>query len=86
MTPVLVSQILQTEKWMPSELFETKDRIYTFLNPVSYLIALENLSLSEKFDGIFSDGSLLVSVIRLLYGKRVIRRSLTWLPLLPNSC
>lgn len=53
MTSLLVNHILQTEKWTSPELFETKNRIYTFLNPVSYLIALENKSLFEQFDGIF---------------------------------
>lgn len=80
----LVNQILQTEKWMLSELFETKNRIYTFLNPVSYLIALENQSLFEQFDGIFADGSLLVSAIKLLYGKRVTRRSFDMTSLAPE--
>lgn len=51
MTSLLVNHILQTEKWTSPELFETKNRIYTFLNPVSYLIALENKSLFEQFDG-----------------------------------
>ena len=52
MNSLLVTYILQTEKWTSPELFETKNRIYTFLNPVSYLIALENKSLFEQFDGI----------------------------------
>ena len=46
----------------------SENRIYTFLDPVVavYLIALENKSLFEQFDvGIFADGSLLVSAIRL---------------------
>lgn len=80
----LVNQILQTEQWMFSELFETKNRIYTFLNPVSYLTALENRPLFEKFDGIFADGSLLVSAIRLLYAKRVTRRSFDMTSLAPE--
>lgn len=80
----LVNQILQTEKWMLSEFFETKNRIYTFLNPVSYLIALENQSLFEQFDGIFADGSLLVSAIKLLYGKRVTRRSFDMTSIAPE--
>lgn len=84
MKPILVNQILQTEQWMLSELFETKNRIYTFLNPVSYLTALENRPLFEKFDGIFADGSLLVSAIRLLYGKRVTRRSFDMTSLAPE--
>lgn len=35
-----------------SRTFRNENRIYTFLNPVSYLIALENKSLFEQFDGI----------------------------------
>lgn len=84
MKPTLVNQILQTEQWMLSELFETKNGIYTFLNPVSYLTALENRPLFEKFDGIFADGSLLVSAIRLLYAKRVTRRSFDMTSLAPE--
>lgn len=84
MKSVLVNQILQTEQWMLSELFETRNKIYTFLNPVSYLTALENRPLFEKFDGIFADGSLLVSAIRLLYGKRVTRRSFDMTSLAPE--
>lgn len=84
MTSLLVNHILQTEKWTSPELFETKNRIYTFLNPVSYLIALENKSLFEQFDGIFADGSLLVSAIRLVYGKRVTRRSFDMTSLAPE--
>ena len=84
MKPILVNQILHTEKWMPPELFETKGRMYTFLNPVSYLIALENKFLFEKFDGIFADGSVLVSAIRLLYGKQVTRRSFDMTSLAPQ--
>ena len=84
MNSLLVTYILQTEKWPSAELFETKNRIYTFLNPVSYLIALENKSLFEQFDGIFADGSLLVSAIRLVYGKRVTRRSFDMTSLAPE--
>lgn len=84
MKPTLVNQILQTEQWMLSELFETKNRIYTFLNPVSYLTALENRPLFEKFDGIFADGSLLASAIKLLYAKRVTRRSFDMTSLAPE--
>ena len=52
-----------------------KGRIYTFLNPVSYLEAVKNEDLFSSFDGIFVDGSILAKAIRLLYGKRVNRRS-----------
>lgn len=54
---------------------ETKGKIYTFLNPVSYLMAMRHKGQFELFDGIFADGSLLVKAIRLLYWKKVSRRS-----------
>lgn len=80
----LVTKIVQTEKIGAANLFSQNGRIYTFLNPVSYLIVLENRSLFEQFDGIFADGSLLVSAIKLLYGKRVTRRSFDMTSLAPE--
>lgn len=84
MSSLLVTKIIQTEKTGFANLYYRKGKIYTFLNPVSYLTALENQSLFEKFDGIFADGSLLVSAIRLLYGKRVTRRSFDMTSLAPE--
>lgn len=46
--------------------------------------SFENKSLFEQFDGIFADGSLLVSAIRLVYGKRVTRRSFDMTSLAPE--
>jgi len=51
------------------------NKIYTFLNPVSYLDAIKNEKLFERFDGILVDGSILTVAIRLLYGKRIKRCS-----------
>lgn len=72
---VLVEKIYRTEKNDIATLFITKGKIYSFLNPVSYITALKNIHLFNKFDGLFSDGSLLVSSIKILYGKTVTRRS-----------
>ncbi|MCR4919653.1 MAG: WecB/TagA/CpsF family glycosyltransferase, partial [Prevotella sp.] len=52
-----------------------RGRVYTFLNPVSYLDALTHKELFGRFDGIFADGSLLVAAISMVYGKGVTRRS-----------
>lgn len=75
MYPILVSKILITEKENLDFVLSTKGRIFTFLNPVSYLDAQQHKKLFEQFDGIWADGSLLVSAIRLRYGKNVTRRS-----------
>lgn len=72
---VLISKILSTETKSIECVFSCKEKIYTFLNPVSYLDAQKYKGLFGQFDGIWADGSLLVSAIKMLYGKRVTRRS-----------
>lgn len=69
----LVNKIIQTEAI--KDFLSVPGKIYTFLNPVSYLDALKNQELFAKFDGIFADGSLLVNAIRHAYGEQVTRRS-----------
>lgn len=80
----LVQKILAAESFSLDEVFTERGRIYTFLNPVSYLSALEHKPLFEGFDGIFADGSILVAAIRLIYGKRVTRRSFDMTSLAPE--
>ena len=70
MSSITIEKILSTDQDVIS-----KGRIYTFLNPVSYLEAEKNEDLFSSFDGIFIDGSILAKAIWLLYGKRVSRRS-----------
>ena len=66
------------------EVFTEKSKVYTFLNPVSYLSALDNKDLFGRFDGIFADGSILVAAIKLVYGKTVTRRSFDMTSLAPE--
>ena len=81
---VLIRKMVATEDYPLNEIFNRKGRIYTFLNPVSYLFALENKDLFGCFDGIFADGSILVSAIRLLYGKRITRQSFDMTSIVPK--
>ena len=71
----LVKQIIETERKESTTVWDNKGRIYTFLNPVSYLKARKHRDLFREFDGVFADGSLLVFAIRFFYGKRVTRKS-----------
>lgn len=71
----LVKAIIATEKLGDRAFLVQRGRVYTFLNPVSYLDALKHQELFGRFDGIFADGSLLVAAIRMVYGRRVTRRS-----------
>lgn len=84
MFSILVKKIIITDGNSFNDLLEDKGKVYTFLNPVSYLTALENKELFASFDGIFADGSILVAAIRLLYGITVKRRSFDMTSMAPN--
>lgn len=79
----LAHKIIETEKKDVMSIFEEKGKIYTFLNPVSYLDALKNKELFKRFDGIFADGSGLVSAILLFYLRKVTRRSFDMVGIAP---
>lgn len=81
--PILVDKIIGTESLGVGAVLSTPGRVYTFLNPVSYLSAMDDRELFARFDGVFADGSLLVSAIRLLYGRTVTRRSFDMTSLAP---
>lgn len=83
MKSVLVDKIVKTDSMGNGLLMEARGKVYTFLNPVSYLYALKNKSLFARFDGIFADGSILVSAIKLLYGHSVVRCSFDMTSLAP---
>lgn len=80
----LVTKVLSTENLSLKDIFASKGKIYTFLNPVSYLTALDNKGIFGLFDGIFADGSILVSAIKLMYGRSVTRRSFDMTSLAPQ--
>ena len=84
MKSILVSKILSTESFSVNQIFENKGKVYTYLNPVSYLTALDNKELFSQMDGIFADGGLLVKAIKLLYGKQVSRRSFDMTSMAPE--
>lgn len=81
---VLVSKILSTETLSANQIFEGGGKVYTFLNPVSYLTAMDNMELFSQMDGIFADGGLLVKAIKLVYGRRVTRRSFDMTSMAPE--
>ena len=81
---ILVSKILSTESFSVNQIFENKGKVYTYLNPVSYLTALDNKELFSQIDGIFADGGLLVKAIKLVYGKQVTRRSFDMTSMAPE--
>lgn len=84
MKSLLVNKILSAEKYSVNQIFESKGKVYTFLNPVSYLTALDNKELFGQMDGIFADGGLLVKAIKMLYAKVVTRRSFDMTSMAPE--
>lgn len=83
MKNTLAKKIIETEEKNILALFSEKKKIYTFLNPVSYLTALKNKNLFQSFDGIFADGSGLVYAILGLYFTKVTRRSFDMVGIAP---
>lgn len=84
MPSVLVDKIKETDTLELQEVLSVPKRIYTFLNPVSYLTALDHRNVFSRFDGIFANGSILVSAVRMCYGKQVTRRSFDMTSLAPE--
>ena len=71
----LIAKIINSEQLSDGQLFTEENRYYTFLNPVSYLVARENPGCFMEMDGIFADGGLLASAINRKYGTSITRRS-----------
>lgn len=84
MPSILVNKIEEADLLPLQEVLSSAPRIYTFLNPVSYLTAMEHKEVFARFDGIFADGSILVAAIKTLYGKAVERRSFDMTSLAPE--
>lgn len=51
---IIVNKILSTERSSVNQIFENRGKIYTYLNPVSYLTALDNKELFRRLDGLFA--------------------------------
>ena len=70
---VIVNKIFSAESFADS-VYKVPGRIYTFVNPVSYLDAVNHKELFGQFDGIFADGSFVIKAIKILYHKKVEKR------------
>ena len=75
MRSIFVKKIIEAETIGIENILQTGRKIYSFLNPVSYLDAQKEKELFCQMDGLFADGSLLVAAIKLLYGRKITRRS-----------
>lgn len=71
----MIAKMIAPGSDRPDILYSRSPALYTFLNPVSYLKAHNYNGLFLRFDGILTDGQLLVLAVGLFYGKRIRRRS-----------
>lgn len=74
MNDLLIKKIIESENFTLETIFQ-KRGICTYLNPVSYLESVKNGSIFTDFDYVFADGGLLAFMIKLVYRKKIIRRS-----------
>ena len=72
---VIINKIILTEDVVGS-VFTERGKIYTFINPVSYLDAVSHSDLFAQYDGIFADGTTIVKAIRIFYQKKVEKREM----------
>lgn len=75
MSRILVTKIFVSDSIATDQMFVKRGAVYTFLNPASYLTASKHEELFTGFDGIMVDGSIMAAAIRLLYGRKIRRRS-----------
>lgn len=80
----LIQKIYTTVDLSYDKLFNNRNKIYTFLNPVSYITAFHHKEIYANYDAIFADGSILVTFIRLFYGIKVERRSFDMTSIAPK--
>lgn len=71
----LVKKVIETENYSIEDVLSMRKAIFSYVNPVSYLDALDNKELMSSMDGLFVDGSLMTVAVHVFYGKRITRRS-----------
>lgn len=71
----LIDKIIETNNISYDEIFETKNKVYSFINPYGYHIMRIDQSYYEQLDGLFVDGMLMCKLIRALYGHKITRRA-----------
>lgn len=81
--PSIIKIINCTNSKSINNLLEDKGKIYTFLNPVTYLDSLKHIDLYNEFNGIFADGSILVKFINFFYACQIKRVSFDMTSLAP---
>ena len=70
-----VEKIIESASKYPHITFSDKGTINTCVNPFSYHLVRRQQELFNQIDGLYVDGMLMCSVIKLMWGKRIPRLS-----------
>lgn len=70
-----INKIVNSANAYPKGIFSLKGKIYTCVNPYSYLILRKHPSILDAFDGFFIDGISMCYWIRWFWRKRIPRLS-----------
>lgn len=84
MKSILVKKIIETEMSDIHSILLERGKMYSYVNPVSYLDALKHKDVYGTMDGLFVDGSLMTAAIHICYGKHITRRSPDMVGFLPE--
>ena len=72
---IIVKKILETEKYDISNILSMYGKVFSYVNPVTYLDAIKHKELLASMDGLFVDGTLMATAVHICYGKKITRRS-----------
>lgn len=79
----IIAKIIETNKISLDKIFLEGGKIYTPLNPVSYLNARKNQDIFRRLDGIWADGYILTLFIWLFYRSKIERKTFDMTSLAP---
>lgn len=71
----LIKKIVETEDYKIRDILIMKGKVFSYVNPVTYLDAVKHKELLASMDGLFVDGALMVAAVHICYGKHISRRS-----------
>lgn len=71
----LIKKIIKTEDYNIQDILRMKGKVFSYVNPVTYLDAVKHTDLIASMDGLFVDGSLMAAAVHICYGRRITRRS-----------
>lgn len=71
----LIKKIESTNRLSSLDIFESKERIYSFINPYSYHLFRKNSNKYLAMDGLFVDGIFMCMIINFLFHLKIKRKS-----------